>query len=119
MEELAIRVNEVVGSGLCVASDDGEKVYGQTAAALRQKRKVRLSFLSVESLTSAFLNAAVGQLYGEFSEEKVKAGLSVCDIGPDDLQLLKRVVDTAKQYFKDPDRFAEARREVLGEDDGG
>ena len=31
--------------------------------------------------------------------------------------LLKRVVHTAKQYFKDPERFKDAAREVLGDDD--
>lgn len=36
---------------------------------------------------------------------------------PDDLALLKRVVDTAKQYFKDPERFNKAVEEVLR--DGG
>ena len=29
----------------------------------------------------------------------------------------KRVVDRSKEFFKDPDRFAEAVKEVLGEDD--
>jgi len=108
-----IRVFEVVGSDLCVASDDGQKVHDQIAIALREGRKVNISFYNVESLTSAFLNAAIGQLYGEFSEEKIKASISVKDMSKDDLGLLKRVVDTAKQYFKDPARFEKAREEVL------
>lgn len=116
-EPILVRVFEVVGSGLCVASDDGQKVHDQIAAALRQGHTVRLSFRNVESLTSAFLNAAVGQLYGEFSEDQIKAGLSVSNMEPDDLALLRRVVETAKQYFKDPKRFTEAVREVVGEDD--
>ena len=31
----------------------------------------------------------------------------------DDLALLKRVVENAKLYFKDPERFNQAIREVL------
>jgi len=116
-EPITIRVFEVVGSGLCVASDDGQKVHDQIATGLRQGHGIRLSFLNVESLTSAFLNAAVGQLYGEFSEEQIKSSLSVSNIEPDDLTLLKRVVETAKQYFRDPERFTEAVRNVVGEDD--
>ena len=34
----------------------------------------------------------------------------------DDLALLKRVVETAKQYFKDPEKFDQAVRETLGDD---
>lgn len=116
-EQVTIRVYEVVGSELCVASDDGQKVHDQIAAALKEGRKVQLSFQNVKSLTSAFLNAAVGQLYGEFSEKKIKASLSVADMEQDDLLLLKRVVDTAKQYFKNPNRITKARREVLGSDE--
>jgi len=78
---------------------------------------VILSFHNISTLTSAFLNAAVGQLYGEFSEEQIRALLKVQDMQPDDLALLKRVVETAKQYFKDPDRFDQTLRDTLGDDD--
>ena len=44
-------------------------------------------------LTSAFLNAAIGQLYGTFSEGQIRSQLKVEDVEPDDLALLKRVVD--------------------------
>ncbi len=116
-EELFIKVFEIVGARLCVASDDGERVHAQIAAALKEGKKVRISFENIDSLTSAFLNSAIGRLYGEFLEDKIRAGLSVCDIENDDLDLLKRVIDTAKEYFKDPERVKNARKEVLGEPD--
>jgi hypothetical protein len=58
--------------------------------------------MNVTSLTPAFLNVAIGQPYGEFSEEEIRAKLSVKDMEPDDLFLPKRVVETAKAYFKNP-----------------
>ena len=69
-KSIKISIFEVVGSPLCVASGDGQKVYARLAAAIREKRSVALSFRNVGTLTSAFLNTAIGQLYGEFSEEK-------------------------------------------------
>jgi len=78
---------------------------------------VTVSFLNVSSLTSAFLNAAIGQLYGSFTENGIRSKLKVKDIEPDDLALLKRVVETAKQYFKDPKRFNKAVQEAI--EDGG
>lgn len=116
-DPISIRVFEIVGSGFCVASDDGQKVHDQVAIALREDRKVSLSFHNVESLTSAFLNAAIGQLYGEFSKTQIKASVSVKDMSTDDLELLKRVVDTAKLYFRDPERFKKAIEEVLEDSD--
>lgn len=116
-ESIGLSVFEIVGSPLCVASDDGQRVHDRIAAAIRDGHTVRLSFLNVTGLTSAFLNAAVGQLYGEFSEETVRSQLQVSEIAADDLALLKRVVDTAKAYFKDRPAFDRAVGEVLGEDE--
>jgi hypothetical protein len=107
-KNITINVFEVVGSPLCVASDDGQRVFERIASAFKEEKNVTISFLNVSSITSAFLNAAIGQLYGSFSQDQIRAGLKVKDMQPDDLALLKRVVDTAKQYFKDPKRFNRA-----------
>ena len=116
-KNITLSVFEIVGSPLCVASDDGQRVYDRIASALKEDRNVTLSFINVSSLTSAFLNAAIGQLYGSFSEDRLRSQLKVKDMQPDDLALLKRVVETAKEYFKDPKRFDKAVQEVIG--DGG
>ena len=104
-ENTRISLFEVVGSPLCVASDDGQKVYDRLVSALKADLAVRLSFHNVTALTAAFLNAAIGQLYGTFSEAQIRAQLKVEDMEQDDLALLKRVVDNAKLYFKDRKRF--------------
>jgi len=113
-KELTISLFEVVGSPLCVASGDGQKVYERLAAAFRENKRVNISFLNISTLTSAFLNAAIGQLYGEFSEEQVRDLLKIQDIQPDDLFLLKRVVETAKAYFENPTRFNQVIEDELG-----
>ena len=116
-KNITLSVFEIVGSPLCVASDDGQRVYDRIASALKEDRNVTVSFVNVSSLTSAFLNAAIGQLYGSFSEDQIRSQLKVKDMQADDLALLKRVVETAKEYFEDPKRFDKAVREVIG--DGG
>jgi len=116
-KNVTLSVFEIVGSPLCVASDDGQKVYERVASALKEDRSVTVSFLNVSGVTSAFLNAAIGQLYGTFSEDQIRSKLKVKDMQPDDLALLKRVVETAKQYFKDPKRFNKAVKEAI--EDGG
>ena len=116
-DSITLRIYEIVGGSLCVASKDGQKVFEQIQQALKDGKNVRLSFQNVENLTSAFLNAAVGQLYGFFDSNLLKERLSVTDIEKDDLALLKRVIDTAKQYFKDPAVIEAVRREVMGDND--
>ena len=116
-KNVTLSVFEIVGSPLCVASDDGQKVYDRVASALKEDRSVTVSFLNLSGVTSPFLNAAIGQLYGTFSEDQIRSKLKVKDMQPDDLALLKRVVETAKQYFKDPKRFNKAVKEAI--EDGG
>ncbi len=113
-----ISVFEVVGNALCVASDDGQRVHDRLSTALKDNRNVALSFRNVTTLTPAFLNTAVGQLYGTFSEDRIRTLLRVEGMSLDDLVLLERVVDTARQYFEDPQRFEQAFREEMdGYDD--
>jgi hypothetical protein len=114
-KKLNLSLYEIVGSSLCVASDDGQKVHDRIAVAFREGHGVILSFHNINTLTSAFLNAAIGQLYGEFTEGEIRESLEVADMQPDDQILLKRVVDTAKEYFKDPKFFDEAIREAMEE----
>jgi hypothetical protein len=116
-DEALLNVVETVGSPLCVATEDGEAVHDRVAKALRSNRSIRLSFARVETLTSAFLNASIGQLYGEFSEDIIRQRLQIQDMEDEDLALVQRVVERAKVYFSDPERFAKAQRNVLGEDD--
>ncbi len=115
-KNITISVFEIVGSPLCVASSDGQKVFDRLAAALNDNRNVMLSFRNVTILTSAFLNAAIGQLYGAFKEEQIRELLQVDEIQSDDKDLLKRVVETAKKYFSDPNKFDQAVDNVLEND---
>lgn len=116
METVTIGVYSIVGDSFCVAADDGDAVYSKIKAAFNAGKHVRLSFKNVEMLTSAFLNTAIGQLYGEYSEEEVRESLSVSDISDEDKLLIKRVTDTAKVYYKDPDRLSKSIAEILEED---
>ena len=111
-DRIMISVFEVVGSPLCVASADGQKVYDRIARILKEGGHASVSFRNVSTLTSAFLNAAIGQLYGSFDSGAIRSRLRVEDMDPDDITLLSRVVETAKEYFKDPHRFQRAVRDT-------
>ncbi|MBI4682688.1 MAG: STAS-like domain-containing protein [Nitrospirae bacterium] len=115
--EIIVRVYDIVGGPLCVSADDGQKVYDKIAPLLRDGQKVALSFFQVKTMISAFLNAAVGQLYSEFTEDQIRERILVKDIDPEDLELLKRVVDNAKVYFRNREKFDEAWKEEVGDEE--
>jgi Icc-related predicted phosphoesterase len=113
MEEVVINVYNIVGNSLCIASDDGEKVYEQIKKALNSDRIAIISFLNVDMLTSAFLNSAIGQLYRDFSEEQIERQVKFADIDPDDLATLERVKNTAKLFYKDPERLRKSIEDIM------
>ena len=115
-QEIIVRVFDVIGSPLGVSSDDGQKVHDKIAPLLREGRRVSLSFDRIETIISAFLNAAIGQLYGELPEEKIRELFNVRDMAQEDLALLKRVVDNAKLYFANRKEFDQAWKEETGSD---
>ena len=101
-----VRIIDVVGSTICVAAEDGQRVNQEIARQIASKEKVILSFIGIERLTTAFLNAAIGQLYGEFSEEQIREFVEPPnDAAPVQLSMLKKVVERAKEYFKDPAKY--------------
>lgn len=110
---IPISVYEVVGTPFCVATGDGEKVYSRLALALGQDQRVLLSFRNVSLLTSAFLNAAIGQLYGKFDEGKIHDSLEIEEMDPDDAELLELVEETARKYFEDPKRAEQLAQKAL------
>ena len=115
-EPLIARIATIVGGPLCVSAEDGQRVYDKIAPMLEEGRRVKLSFEGVETMISAFLNAAVGQLYGHMSEEKIKALLSVTDMKGEDAALLRRVVQNAKRYFANRAKYDAAWKEEIAND---
>jgi hypothetical protein len=116
-EPITIRILDVTGNNLAVSAEDGQMVHDKVAVVLREGRGVRLSFQGIDTVISAFLNAAIGQLYGEFSEETIRELLKIEEMAPEDLVLLKRVVDNAKRYFANRQTFDKAWQEEVGDDE--
>ncbi|WP_345974773.1 STAS-like domain-containing protein [Sulfurimonas sp. HSL3-7] len=118
MDEMKINVFSIVGQKDCTLPEDGDKVYQTIKKALVENKKTIINFKNVEKLTTAFLNNAIGKLYGEFEEAKLKDSLSVENLSESGKVRLKRVVTNAKNYFSNPDKMKESIKEILGEDDG-
>jgi hypothetical protein len=116
-EPITVRVLDIVGSNICVSADDGQRLHDKIKPLLDKDYKIILSFQGVDTLISTFLNAAIGQLYGTLSEEKIRENFSVAGMEPDDLDILKRVVENAKAYFSRPRQYDQAWKEEVGDEE--
>jgi hypothetical protein len=114
---ITIRVGDLIGSQLCISAEDGQKVFDKVLPLLKDGKPVTISFDHVSMVISLFLNVAIGQLYGSFSEDEVRALIKVEGLSGDDMELLKRVVDNAKKYYSNPKGYDAAWQEEGNEDE--
>lgn len=116
-DRVSIRVADLIGGALCISAEDGQKVFEKILPLLKNSRPVSISFDHVDMVISLFLNVAIGQLYGSFSEDEVRALVRVEGLSGDDMELLKRVVDNAKKYYSNPKGYDAAWQEEEDEDE--
>ncbi len=107
-DQIKLKVADLIGSTLCISAEDGQKVFGKVEQLVKGGKQVTISFENVTMLISLFMNVAIGQLYGSFSEETIRAQLKVEGLSPDDMELLKRVVDNAKKYYSNKKSYDNA-----------
>jgi hypothetical protein len=114
---MSINVADALGSKFCVSSEDGQKLHDLITKFLSTGKSVAISFTEVADISSAFLDAAIGQLYnGDFSEDELKQKLSLMDISAEDCFVLERLILRTKYYCGDPKRHNDAVCELIGED---
>ena len=116
IQSITVQVYDIVGGPLCVSTDDGQRLYEKIAPFLQEDTPVVLSFDRVDTMISAFLNAAIGQLYGKFPDDRVDKLLTATHLSADDAEVWQHVIDNAKAYFRNRTKFDQAWREVLDDE---
>jgi hypothetical protein len=118
MKETKLSIAQIVGGGICVAAEDGNKVHDAIRNEIQKGNRVAISFSGITRLTTAFLNSAIGQLYGAYSDEQIRQHLAPPeDAEPWQLTRLKLVVDRAKVFFADPNSVKSALSRATSLDD--
>lgn len=117
-EPFKINIYNVINSPFCIAPEAGQKVYGLIAAALREDKKVQLSFLNISMVITAFLNEAIGVLYKEFDAATIDQ-IEYINIS-DDLKeafdaSLDKVKSGAPVYYKHQAELDDATKRILEE----
>lgn len=104
---MILNIKQILGSDSAITPTSGELIFNVLEKVIDQKGTVQLDFSGIEIITSAFLNSAVGRLYSKYSSEELNTVLYITNISNDDLQLLKKVIERAKDYFSDQRSFNE------------
>ncbi|CAM3802983.1 hypothetical protein DESA109040_21840 [Deinococcus saxicola] len=105
MDIIQLSITRIAKTSVCAAVEDGERVYEAIIREFSLGNSVNLSFKGVKFVISAFLNPAIGKLYGHYEDNYIKERLSVSDVTLEHIYIIKEVTDNAKKYFKLKDTF--------------
>ena len=115
MEKETIRliVNDLIGNDTAVSTDDGDVVFQGIKSIFDARKQVVLDFERIQMLTTAFLNAAIGQLYSEYKSDYLNQNLKLENVADEDKILFKKVVERAKEYFLDKKGFEDSANNAI------
>ena len=96
--DIVIEVSDVVRSSFCIGFRDGNNVFEKIRSQISQGKHVVVSFENVRSLSAAFLESAIGQLYnGEIPDAKLEECITWVGVSPTRKLLIERAIFEAKK----------------------
>ena len=108
-----LKIKDIIERATAVSSDDGETVYKNIVDCINDNMIVELDFSEITILTTAFLNSAIGQLYNDFSSEELNKAIVFKNIANEDKILFKKVIERAREYFKDKKGFEDSANDAI------
>lgn len=105
-----LKISSIIGSDIAVSTSDGEIVFTELSKCLKEEDKVTLDFKGISILTTAFLNAAIGQLYsGEtYPDNFLNEHLKIINVRDIDAPLFSLVINRAKEYYQNKRNLEES-----------
>jgi hypothetical protein len=117
-ETIRVRVADLINSPRAVDAAAGERVFKEISPLLQHGDKVLLSFDGISLVITAFLNAAIGKLYGILPPAKVTELLEICDLDDAFQATLESSLEISKAFYEDPERLKRSIKEVMDEESG-
>ncbi|WP_249079361.1 MULTISPECIES: STAS-like domain-containing protein [Acetobacteraceae] len=94
-----IKLTDFVEGPFCVSDSDGKRLNKEIYRHLSKNEPVSISFSGVIRLTTAFLNAAIGQLCDDFSIGYIQEYLKPVDLSTSQREKWDRTVRNAVAFF--------------------
>ncbi len=117
-KQVKIKIADIVGGNVWVSTLDAQKVYECISTELDAGNDVILSFEGRETTITAFLNAAIGQLFsGKYPDGVIEGRVSFSELSDDDEALIEHAVENAKRYFSNKAAYDSAWKEETDEDE--
>jgi hypothetical protein len=93
-----LQVHALIGPN-CITLEDGQVVYDRIYPELKAGHQIELDFKDVKLFASPFFNAAIGQLYKDFSSDELNQRLKMHGLTANGSIVLRKVGENAKVYY--------------------
>lgn len=113
MENIILNIKDIINSPSALTREQGEIVYHNIVKSIESGKSVTLDFLEIESLISPFLNVAIGKLYEKFTSEILQERLKIVNLPKGKATTFKLVIDNAKRYYANQERFNSIVEDVI------
>lgn len=91
----------------------GDTIYEKIISGFSIHEIVKIDFSGMNTILSTFLNNAIGALYRDYSSEFLNENLKIINLCPEDLFILKRVIERAKDFYSNPQNITNALNDLL------
>lgn len=116
-DTLTLNICEVINNTEASSTEDGEIVFEKIKKAFDNGIKVELDFKNMENAITAFFNAAIGQLYSQYSAKFIDEYLKYINFEEEDLKImLEDSKQTAIKWFKNPQVYEKNLKEAMDND---
>ncbi len=113
MEQKTLMVNNHINLGKGITPQEGQPIFAEIDRFLNEGYKVVLDFGGIDLMTTAFLNVVIGNLYKDHTSEQLKERLDFKNCNISTTERIKRVIETAKQFYKDKDGLEQTFDDVV------
>jgi hypothetical protein len=104
---MELKIVDIINTDFAVTPESGQKVFELLNSYFKKGSIAELNFLGINTMTTAFLNAAIGQLYSidEYNSSFLKDHLKPINLTNFQIRQMQMVVDGAKKYFSNKSKF--------------
>lgn len=113
MEYINVNIKDEINSPSALTREQGNVIYNCIVSLIEQDKGAELDFCDIESLITPFLNVAIGKLYEKYDSPKLQEHLKIINVPSGKASSFNLVIENAKKYYKDKDRFEEIVKDVI------
>lgn len=113
-----LNVKNIINKDQATIRTDGNILFDAIKEELDKNEFIEVDFSGIIMTISSFLNAAIGNLYGQkkYSKEFLEKHIKIVGLDEDDMELLQEIViPNAISYFEDPERIKKIEMDILND----